>query len=101
MLGRGAPHVRPRPGGTRASAQWIRRALPFTVSEQGVIADSSLPAVFVGVSGERGPGSSEAVGGIRRFACSPQPYDLRLTCRVAVNEVNPTAYASSAFTRLT
>ena len=29
-----------RPGGSRATAQWIRRALPFTVSEQGVIADA-------------------------------------------------------------
>jgi hypothetical protein len=44
-----------RPGGSRATAQWIRRALPFTVSEQGVIADASLPAVMIGASGERGP----------------------------------------------
>ena len=29
-----------RPGGSRATAQWVRRALPFTVSEQGVIADA-------------------------------------------------------------
>jgi peptidase M28-like protein len=44
-----------RPGGSRATAQWIRRALPFTVSEQGVIAGASLPAVMIGASGERGP----------------------------------------------
>ena len=44
-----------RPGGSRATAQWIRRALPFTVSEQGVIADASLPAVMISASGERGP----------------------------------------------
>jgi hypothetical protein len=50
-----------RPGSNRASAQWIRRAVPFTVSEQGVIADSSLPAVMIGVSGERGPGAEEKV----------------------------------------
>jgi hypothetical protein len=50
-----------RPGGSRASAQWIRRALPFTVSEQGAIADGSLPAVMIGASGERGPGASEPV----------------------------------------
>jgi hypothetical protein len=49
------------PGGTRALAQWIRRALPFTVSEQGVIADQSLPAVLVGVTGERGPEPGETV----------------------------------------
>ena len=44
-----------RPGGSRATAQWIRRALPFTVSEQGVLADESLPAVMIGATGERGP----------------------------------------------
>jgi hypothetical protein len=44
-----------RPGGSRAIAQWIRRALPFTVSEQGVLADAGLPVVMIGASGERGP----------------------------------------------
>jgi hypothetical protein len=43
------------PGGARATAQWIRRALPATLSEQGVVGDAGLPAVLVGVSGERGP----------------------------------------------
>jgi hypothetical protein len=50
-----------RPGGSRATAQWIRRALPFTVSEQGVIAGESLPAVMMGASGERGPRPGAAV----------------------------------------
>jgi len=49
------------PGSSRALAQWFRRALPFTVSEQGVIADASLPAVLVGVSGERGARPDERV----------------------------------------
>ena len=49
------------PGSSRAIAQWFRRALPFTVSEQGVIADQSLPAVLVGVSGERGARPDERV----------------------------------------
>jgi len=53
------------PGGTRAVAQWIRRALPFTVSEQGVIADASLPAVLVGATGERGPAPGEPVARAR------------------------------------
>jgi hypothetical protein len=50
-----------RPGSSRATAQWIRRALPFTVSEQGVIADEGLPAVLIGVSGERGPRARDPV----------------------------------------
>jgi Peptidase family M28 len=50
-----------RPGGSRASAQWIRRALPFTVSEQGVIAEAGLPAVTISVSGERGPAAGAPV----------------------------------------
>jgi hypothetical protein len=49
------------PGTSRAVAQWFRRALPFTVSEQGVIADAGLPAVLVGVTGERGPEPGETV----------------------------------------
>jgi len=54
-----------RPGGSRATAQWIRRALPFTVSEQGVIADSSLPAVMISASGERGPEPGAEVRRVR------------------------------------
>jgi hypothetical protein len=50
-----------RAGGTRAIGQWIRRALPFTVSEQGVIADTGLPAVTLSASGERGPAANEHV----------------------------------------
>jgi hypothetical protein len=50
-----------RPGGSRATAQWIRRAMPFTVGEQGVIADASLPVVMISASGERGPEPGAAV----------------------------------------
>jgi hypothetical protein len=58
-----------RPGGSSATAQWIRRALPFTVSEQGVIADESLPVVMLGASGERGPepGARVRRGRLQRF----------------------------------
>jgi hypothetical protein len=58
-----------RPDGSRATAQWIRRALPFTVSEQGVIADAGLPVVMMGVSGERGAKAGAAVrrGRLERF----------------------------------
>jgi hypothetical protein len=58
-----------RAGATRAIGQWIRRALPFTVSEQGVIADASLPAVLLSASGERGPTAGEHVrrGRLDRF----------------------------------
>jgi hypothetical protein len=49
------------PGSSRATAQWIRRALPVTVSEQGVIADASLPVVLMSASGERGPRPGAAV----------------------------------------
>jgi hypothetical protein len=50
-----------QPGGPRATAQWIRRAVPVTVSGQGVIGAAGLPAVMLGVSGERGPASGEQV----------------------------------------
>ena len=42
-------------GGARAIGQWARRALPVTVSEQGEIARTGLPAVLLQASGERGP----------------------------------------------
>jgi hypothetical protein len=81
-----------RPDGSRAIAQWMRRTLPFTVSEQGVIADAGLPAVFIGVSGEPGPGASEAVrrGRLERFG--------RAVLRaVSAIDTTPTAPGEPAF----
>lgn len=49
------------PGGSRAVVQWIRRALPATVSEQGVIGGAGLPAVLLSASGERGPAPNAPV----------------------------------------
>ena len=46
--------VSPNPGGAHASGQWIRRAVPLTVSGQGVVAAEGLPAVLVGAFGELG-----------------------------------------------
>lgn len=48
-------------GGPRAIGQWARRAFPLTVSEQGEPAAAGLPAVLLGVSGERGPASGQPV----------------------------------------
>jgi hypothetical protein len=42
-------------GAARATAQWARRAVPLTLSEQGVVNEAGLPAVLLGISGERGP----------------------------------------------
>jgi hypothetical protein len=48
-------------GAPRALSQWIRRALPITVSEQGAIGGEGLPAVLLSESGERGPQPDERV----------------------------------------
>ncbi|HYM58370.1 MAG TPA: hypothetical protein VES79_10465 [Solirubrobacteraceae bacterium] len=48
-------------GGPRAIGQWARRAVPLTVSAQGEPAAAGLPAVLLGVSGERGPASGQPV----------------------------------------
>jgi len=48
-------------GGARATAQWLRRAVPFTVGEQGPVAAAGLPAVLLSVSGERGPAAGAPV----------------------------------------
>jgi hypothetical protein len=53
--------VSPNPGGSHASGQWIRRALPLTISGQGVIADEGLPAVAIGSTGEVPARPDEAV----------------------------------------
>jgi hypothetical protein len=48
-------------GGPRALGQWVRRALPVTVSEQGPIGAEGLPAVLLSESGELGPEAREPV----------------------------------------
>jgi hypothetical protein len=50
-----------QPGGARAIAQWFRRAVPATLSEQGVLGDAGIPAALIGVTGERGPIPGEPV----------------------------------------
>ncbi len=47
--------TRAEPGGPRAAAQWVRRALPVTLSEQGAVGAEGLPAVLISASGELGP----------------------------------------------
>ena len=53
--------VSPNPGGARASGQWIRRALPLTLSAQGAVAESGLPTVLLGSTGEIAARADEAV----------------------------------------
>ena len=53
--------VRSDPGGAHAVGQWIRRALPITVSEQGPVGAEGLPAVLISESGELGPAANEPV----------------------------------------
>ena len=56
-------------GGPSAVGQWVRRALPVTLSEQGVIGAEGLPAVLISESGELGPEPdahvSQAPAGVR------------------------------------
>jgi hypothetical protein len=53
------------PGGSRATAQWARRALPLTVGEQGEVNRAGLPAVLLQISGERGPAPDARVSRAR------------------------------------
>jgi len=55
-----------QPGGARATGQWVRRAIPLTVSAQGEPAAAGLPAVLLQVSGERGPAANARVS-LRRL----------------------------------
>lgn len=47
--------TRADPGGAHALGQWVRRALPVTLSLQGAVAAEGLPAVTISASGELGP----------------------------------------------
>jgi hypothetical protein len=49
------------PGYPRSIAQWLRRAVPITVSGQGAVGAAGLPAVLLSQSGERGPAAREPV----------------------------------------
>lgn len=53
--------VAPNPGGAHATGQWIRRALPLTLSGQGAVAGAGLPTVLIGSTGEIAPGPGAAV----------------------------------------
>ncbi len=57
------------PGGTRAPGQWLRRAVPLTLSEQGPVGGEGPPAVLVSAAGERRPAPDEPVsrGRMERF----------------------------------
>ena len=56
------------PGGAHATGQWIRRAVPLTVSGQGVVGAEGIPAVLVGASGELGGAAGEGVSRTRMAA---------------------------------
>ena len=49
------------PGGARAIVQWMRRAVPLTITEQGPLLHAGLPAVLLQASGERGPRPGDPV----------------------------------------
>lgn len=53
------------PGTVRAAAQWARRAVPVTVSEQGVALAAGAPAVLVSATGELGPRPGDEVSPAR------------------------------------
>ena len=47
--------TREDPGGPHAPTQWIRRAFPLSLGEQGPVNEEGLPAVAISASGENGP----------------------------------------------
>jgi Peptidase family M28 len=49
------------PGGSRATSQWARLAFPVTVSEQGPLVASDVPAALLSIGGERPPPADEPI----------------------------------------
>ena len=56
-------------GAPRALTQWLRMAVPVTVSEQGPFLRAGQPAVLLSASGERPPAADDPIrdGRMRRF----------------------------------
>lgn len=54
------------PGGARAVVQWMRRAVPLSITEQGPLLAAGLPAVLLQASGEPGPEAGDPVS-LRRL----------------------------------
>ncbi len=52
-------------GGPHAVGRWVRRAVPATLSEQGVIAAEGLPAVLISETGEQSPAPDDPVSSSR------------------------------------
>jgi hypothetical protein len=77
--------VSPNPGGARASGQWVRRALPLTLSGQGVVAAERLPAVAIGSTGELAP---RAGGPVKRARLGSFGRGL-LRAVTAIDEAGP------------
>ena len=72
-------------GSPRASAQWLHRVVPLTVSAQGELVAAGLPAVLLQASGERGPAADAAVSA-PRFAAFGR---AALRSLSAVDEARP------------
>ena len=49
------------PGGPHAPTQWVRRAFPLALGEQGPLNEAGLPTVRISASGERGPAAGAPV----------------------------------------
>jgi hypothetical protein len=56
-------------GAPRALTQWLRMAVPVTISEQGPFLRAGQPAVLLSASGERPPAAGDPIrdGRLRRF----------------------------------
>ena len=54
------------PGGARAVVQWMRRAVPLSITEQGPLLAAGLPAILLQASGEPGPEAGDPVS-LRRL----------------------------------
>ena len=54
-------------GAARALGQWLRRAVPVTLSEQGPIAAQGLPAVLISETGEHTPPPNDPVPDKKRL----------------------------------
>jgi hypothetical protein len=93
------------PGGSRAIAQWVRRAFGVTVGEQGEVVAAGLPAVKVSVSGERPPAADAPIdadrmeelgGGVLRAlsaldaASGARPFDRGTDGILTLRRVLPT-----------
>jgi hypothetical protein len=83
-------------GGTSLFGQFLHLAFPLTVSQQAPFGSRGIPAVTISLSGERGPGPNEPLGGVDQL----NAVGRSVLATISALDTGPTVPASSPYVLL-